>query len=195
MYRAQPKTVSVKQQILWPHLSSRSYGDILPKKTHFGSPISLKQEKIIKDSSVHFSWPPQTRPPSMRGKERKKSNEIVRSTNVDDQRMSLLRFNTFWFHYHFFFCLFSTVHLSFMEMAERHKNFESYFLRHYVSSNHFFQVFSFFLFSDVSYLFFFNGYGELTDAAPVTWHPSCRSEFLSGVSEDKWVCEWHELCI
>lgn len=44
---------------------------------------------------------------------------------------------TFWFHYHFF-SGFSTIHLSFMEMVKRHKNFESYFLRHYVSSNHFF---------------------------------------------------------
>lgn len=46
----------------------------------------------------------------------------------------------FWFHYHFF-SGFSTVHLSFMEMVKRHKNFESYFLRHYVSSNHFFLLF------------------------------------------------------
>lgn len=99
------------------------------EKTHFGVSNSiLKQEQNNERficPCVHFSKPPQTHSPSMKG--RKKSNEIVISTNVHDQRMSLFSLIffcfliLFWFlffHYHFFF---SSVHLSFMEMAKWQK--------------------------------------------------------------------------
>lgn len=142
----------------------------------------IETREIIKDSSVrmfiflgrHKHIPHQWR---------EKSNEIVISTNVDDQRMSLscdffLIFLIPPFDYHFF-PSFSTVHLSFMKMAKRHKNFESHFLRHYVSSNHFFLYFfpSNYKKRNISYLFFLRWYDKLTDTQ-IRWYQSCWREIL-----------------
>lgn len=148
--------------------------------THFVSPISLNPEKIIKDSSVRvFIFP-------IRHKHRGKIewdchiHERRWSTHVPFASVSFFLIHTFWFHYHFF-SGFSSVHLSFMEMVKRHKNFESYFLRHYVSSNHFFLHF-FLLFGlqeEKRHLFvLLNGYGKLTDAAPVSRHTCCRRDIF-----------------
>lgn len=128
------------------------------RKHIFESPISLKPEKIIKDSSVRvFIFPNRHKHVPHQWREK-----IEWDCHIHERRWSthvpfapFFFFYTFWFHYHFF-PGFSTIHLSFMEMVKRHKNFESYFLRHYVSSNHFFLCF--FPFSDckkrnVSYLF------------------------------------------
>lgn len=115
---------SSKQQLFQAHLSSSGYSDILPRENTLRvSDSILKQEQNNERficPCVHFSKPPQTHSPSMKG--RKKSNEIVISTDVDDQRMS--PFDVFCFLILFdssfstIISFFSSVHLSFMEMAK-----------------------------------------------------------------------------
>lgn len=149
---------------------------------------------------VHFSKPPQTHPHQWREKNRMRLS-YPRTSMINACPFSFdVFFNTFWFllTYYHFFSDFSTVHLSFMEMAKRHKNFESYFLRHYISSNHFFLCFFPLRTArreTFSYLFFLNWYGKLTDAAQVSWHQSCRGEFFLCMSEDKLEYELHELYV
>lgn len=102
MSLAQPKTCLVETTdiLTAPQLQAVMVTYCQRKHTS-RSPIPLKQEKIMKDSSVRVFISP-SRQKHIPHQWREKSNEIVISTNVDDQRMSLsfplmFFFNTFWF--------------------------------------------------------------------------------------------------
>lgn len=132
---------SSKQQIFQAHLSSSGYSDILPRENTLRSlQFHWNKNKIMIHLSVCSFFQAATNTfPIDEGKKNRMRLSYPRTSMINACPVLM------------FFCLilfdssFSTI-ISFFPASICHlwrwrndkKNFESYFLRHYVSSNHFF---------------------------------------------------------